>query len=150
MPMVGRSEQGDRQFSEKFLDTHPHTNALSRIRDLVKMFTGEVWIVSRAGQRVEALTRKWLLEKDFFAVTGLKKDHLLFCLERLEKEPICRDLGITHFVDDRIHIMQVLRNTVEHLYLFGDKERNRKAPRWAVLVGDWNEAYSAIVEDLPY
>jgi len=29
--------------------------------------------------------------------------------------------------------MQILKNTVDHLYLFGDKARNRSVSRWTVL-----------------
>jgi hypothetical protein len=148
IPLVDRTGGRDTQFSDRFLSTRQRANAFEKIRDLVNAFRGNVWIVSKAGQRTEALTRQWLHHQDFFRHTGMDEKCVRFCRERSEKEPICRELGVTHFVDDRLHIMQVLRGTVDHLYLFGDKERNRGARRWTTLVEDWTEAREAILRDL--
>lgn len=112
------------------------------------VFGGHVWIVSKTGERTETLTRQWLHGKDFFRLTGLEESHLRFCRERLQKKPICKELGITHFVDDKILIMQVLRETVSNLYLFGPKSRDYGARCWTTLVEDWTETYEAIVRDL--
>ncbi len=46
-------------------------------------------------------------------------EHVRFCRERPQKLPICAELGITHFIDDHMEIMDVLRPIVPHLYLFG-------------------------------
>ena len=51
----------------------------------------------------------WLQSVDFFSRTGLHKDPLRFCLQREDKASICRELEITHFIDDRVHLMQILR-----------------------------------------
>ncbi|MDC1287502.1 hypothetical protein N8198_06415 [Gammaproteobacteria bacterium] len=148
LPMVGKTRGGDTQFSDRFLATPPQTDAVQKIRALVGAFDGNVWIVSKAGARTEELTRQWLWAQDFFGLTGLEDDHVRFCLERPDKLPICLELGITHFVDDRVHIMQILQGTVPNLYLFGDKSKNRSAKRWTTLVEDWTEAYEAIAGSL--
>ncbi len=148
IPMIDRRRSEDTQFSDRFLATPPQLHAVEKIRALVDAFEGRVWIVSKAGPRTEALTRQWLHAQDFFAGTGLEEDQLRFCRERTEKQPICSELGITHFVDDRIHIMQILRETVNHLYLFGDHPGNCGPRRWATLVGDWTEAHDAIMGTL--
>jgi hypothetical protein len=146
--MVDRTGRTDTQFSDTFLATPPRTEALLKIGALVEAFAGLVWIISKAGARTETLTREWLSAQKFFRKTGLTKTHLRFCRERPEKRQICAELGITHFVDDRIQIMQILRGTVSNLYLFGDKWQNRSAKRWTTLVEDWAEAYQEIIRTL--
>ncbi len=111
-------------------------------------FEGSVWIVSKAGGRTEAPTRQWFELWDFFDSTGLSEDHVRFCRERTDKLPVCLELGINHFIDERIHIMQILRGAVAYLYLFGDKTQNRSARRWVTLVVHGDEAYEAIVRNL--
>ncbi|MDP3770860.1 MAG: hypothetical protein Q8R16_01000, partial [bacterium] len=49
--------------------------------------------------------------------TGIGRDHVRFCRERHEKAGICEELGITHFVDDRLEVLGNL-TTVGTLYLF--------------------------------
>jgi hypothetical protein len=148
VPMVSRTGGEDTQFTDRFLTRPPQANAVQSIRGLVEAFDGLVWIVSKAGPRTESLTRQWIAAQDFLGDTGLNEDHLRFCRERQDKQPICSELGITHFVDDRVHIMQILQETVSNLYLFGDKSRNRGAKRWTTLVADWTEAYEAITGSL--
>ncbi len=148
VPMVDRTSGEDTQFSDRFLATPPQPHAVQRIRALVAAFEGRVWTVSKAGARTEALTRQWLTAQSFFGQTGLDEGNLRFCRERSDKLPICSELGITHFVDDRIHIMQILRGAVDNLYLFGDRSQNQGARRWTTLVEDWVEAYGEITASL--
>jgi len=147
--MVGRRRhKEDTEFSEQFLSTEPQPDALETVGELVQVFRGNVWIVSKAGHRTEQLTRRWLENRQFFVLTGMDDDRLRFCRERPEKEAICRELSITHFIDDRIQVMQLLKNTVDHLYLFGEKAANRSAAKWTVLVANWDQAFQAIVRDM--
>ncbi len=148
IPMVRRAGGEDTQFSDRFLSTAPGAGAIPTIRRLVEAFEGRVWIVSKAGARTEELTRRWLAAQDFFTQTGMEESRLRFCRERQDKLPICSELGITHFVDDRVHIMQILRDTVSHLFLLGDKSLNRGARRWTTLVEDWREAHEEIMKTL--
>ena len=149
VPAVGRAEREDTHFSDAFLETPPQPGAYEALRTLVTLFDGHVWIVSKAGQRIESLTRTWLQATDFFAQTGFDDAHLSFCRERSQKQEICAALKITHFVDDGVHIMQILRDTVPHLYLFGADDRHRASCPWATAVSSWTEARTAILRDLP-
>ncbi len=147
MPMA-KKKGNDTQFSENFLSHRPHSSAFDSIKSLVRIFDGNIWIVSKAGESVEHLTRTWLVANDFFLYTGFPEEHLYFCKERIEKKPICIKLNITHFIDDRIHIMQILKNTVPHLFLFGDKKRHQGERKWTTLVENWNETHEAILKTL--
>src|SRR5690349_11814962 len=53
--------------------------------DVVRAFGGRVWLVSKAGARIEALTRRWLAHHDFFARVGMAPGAVRFCRKRPEK-----------------------------------------------------------------
>jgi hypothetical protein len=107
------------------------------LHDVVAAYAGKVWIVSKAGPGMQAKTLHWFETEGFFARTGLSANQVRFCPRREDKAQICRDLGVTHFVDDRIHIMQILRDVVPHLYLFGEPGGEKQCPPWATFVQDW-------------
>lgn len=115
------------------------------VRTLVATAHGAVWIVSKAGPGMQERTLGWMDAVDFHTRTGLARDHVHFCRERSEKKPICSELGITHFVDDRIHIMQILRGSVPNLYLFGRLGEGHACPPWATPVVDWEQVIARIV-----
>lgn len=113
--------------------------AINGIKTMVSITGGAVWIVSKAGPKMQQVTREWLDAIDFYSKTGIARDHLHFCHERPQKEAICKSLNITHFVDDRLHIMQILRHCVPNLFLFGTEENKRFCPPWASFVLNWSE-----------
>ena len=81
----------------------------------------------------------WLQCVDFFSRTGLQPDHVWFCLQREDKASICRELEISHFIDDRVHVMQILRGVVPHLCLFGEPGAKSFCPPWASFATNWPE-----------
>lgn len=96
---------------------------------------------------MEELTRSWLKHQNFYSKTGLAEKSVHYCRTRLEKGPICQSLGLTHFVDDRIHVMQILKDIVPSLYLFGDKQKNHGERKWVKLTDNWQELFQLLLED---
>jgi hypothetical protein len=113
--------------------------AFEAIRLLCSAFDGRVWIISKAGPRMQERTLAWLQSVDFFSRTGLEPDHVRFCLQRQDKASICRELEISHFIDDRVHIVQILRGVVPHFCLFGEPGAERFCPPWATFASTWPE-----------
>jgi hypothetical protein len=91
-------------------------DALRRLR---ARFEGRVWLVSKCGPRIELRSRAWLAGTRFFETTGIPGDNLRFCRNRKDKAPICLELGIDFFVDDRIDVLVPMVGTVAHRFLFG-------------------------------
>ncbi|WP_199485308.1 hypothetical protein [Actinomadura craniellae] len=114
---------------------------------LVERFGGQVWIISKCGERVEQRTRRWLDHHDFYARTGIPVGNLRFCRRRADKAIHCADLGITHMIDDRLGVHQALRDLVPHLYLFGWQEQ--PPPTWVRHTENWAEVAEAVTADLP-
>lgn len=105
-------------FGDNYLRTTAVPGVFEALRRLVDERFGErVWLVSKCGRRIQEKTLRWLRHHDFYNQTGIRQDHVRFCLQRHEKAGICEELGITHFVDDRLEILGNLR-TAKCLYLF--------------------------------
>ncbi|HWO24359.1 MAG TPA: hypothetical protein VNO30_36695 [Kofleriaceae bacterium] len=94
---------------ERAMQTPPAPGALDSIAQLARAFGGDVWLVSKCGAGVQAKTRRWLAHWRFWDVTGIAPDHLRFCLKRPQKADHCRELAITHFIDDRVDVLEHLR-----------------------------------------
>jgi hypothetical protein len=128
---------------EDSLRTPASEGAFAAIQELCDAFSGRVWLVSKAGPRVQTKTRAWLKHHRFFVETGVPADHLRFCLERREKADHCRALAITHFIDDRRDVLEHLDGVVPHRFLFGPQRA--PSPRSLVAVLDWDEALAAVL-----
>lgn len=77
----------------------------------------EVHIVSKCGEEVQNKTRKWFAHHGLLEQWGLPEERMHFCERRHEKAPICEGLGVTHFIDDRLSVLQHL-TTVRYRYCF--------------------------------
>ena len=93
--------------------------AFPSIARIVEAFGSEnVFLVSKCGKRVEARSRLWLAHHRFYAETGVLEKNLRFCRTRPEKAPICDELGIQFFVDDREDVLSHMNGVVRHRFLF--------------------------------
>jgi len=131
-------------FGGRYIETTAVPNALETLKSLVvPRFGGRVFIVSKCGERIERKTRQWFDHHHFHEITGIPRENLRFCPERWEKTFICRQLGVTHFIDDKLEILSYLADFVPNLYLFQPTPREvamfaRFLPR-VVQVQSWQE-----------
>jgi hypothetical protein len=130
-PETSFLQAGDREA----LEVPPTPGMFEVVPRLVERFQGRVWLVSKAGPRIERLTRRWLQHHRFFERTGLRPDRVRFCLRREDKREHAVSLGLTHFIDDRSDVLSYLCGVVPHLFLFGVQAE--RLPDWAVHVLDW-------------
>jgi hypothetical protein len=131
---------------DEMLATPAMAGAFHSLKRLVPAFDGRVWIVSKAGPRIQDNTERWLLHQDFYDKTGMTSTNLRFVRRRVDKVVQCQELGITHFVDDRAEVIEALTGVVPHLYLFGPQDRPQ--PPGALPVLTWDVAETAILRDL--
>jgi hypothetical protein len=129
----------------RMLATPAVAGAFEALARLVPRFD-QVWLVSKCGDRVRRHTRLWLDHHDFAGRTGIPREHLRFCLKRPEKAIHCAELGITHFVDDKLDVHQALRDVVPYRYLFGPQRT--PPPAWVRPAPTWAAAEAAIERDL--
>jgi len=114
--------------------------------EIVSRFSGRVWLVSKAGARIESLTRRWLAHHRFFERAGMIDGAVRFCRRREEKRSHAISLRLTHFVDDRSDVLESLRGVVSHLYLFGAQRED--VPGFATHTADWRAVRIALLADL--
>ncbi|MFC0532150.1 hypothetical protein [Phytohabitans kaempferiae] len=142
-------EGGDTAFfagdTATMLRTPAVPGAFEAIARLVARFEGRAWLVSKCGERVQRRTLHWLDHHDFAGRTGIAPDRVRFCRRRPDKAIHCAELGITHFVDDKLDVHEALRGMVPHLYLFG---RQARCPAWLAHTPTWPAAEAAITAAL--
>jgi hypothetical protein len=140
---------GDTQFfsgdTARMLATPAVPGAFETLARLVPRFE-RVWLISKCGERVQRRSRQWLDHHDFSARTGIPRDNVRFCLARPDKAVHCAELGITHFVDDRLDVHRALRGVVAHRFLFGPQ--SAPPPDWVRHTPTWAAAEAAIARSL--
>ncbi len=137
--------QGSEEDAMRTPPAHQSFEAIARLR---AMFGGRVWLISKAGPRIENRTRHWLDHHRFFVRTGIESSQLRFCRERRQKADHCRALGITHFIDDRLDVLHHMRGVTRHLFLFGPQARPTPPASWFTPVEDWPAAIKAVIDTI--
>ncbi len=93
-------------FGGNYLNTTAVPGTIEALARLVaERFGARVHFVSKCGPGIERKTREWLRYHDVFGRTGIPQGNLRFCRRRREKAPIAEELGLTHFIDDRLEIL---------------------------------------------
>ena len=135
--------------SENFLRTTTTPHALESLRQLVeRRFGGNVFVVSKCGSRTQEKSLRWFDHHRFYEKTLIHPEHVRFCRERHQKGGICAELGVTHFIDDKLEVLSYF-TTVGHLYLFQPQEREvRRFAKFLThvkRVGSWREVLADLV-----
>lgn len=137
---------GDTSFiagsEEQALLTPPMPGAFDVLKELVPLFEGRVWLVSKCGHKVQQRSLRWLQRWNFYRTTGVRPDRVLFCKERPQKADHCARHRITHFVDDRPDVLQHLRGLVPWLYLYGPQRH--APPVWCDHVENWRQVRAKV------
>jgi hypothetical protein len=128
---------------EDALNTPPYEGMFEAVAPLVDRFEGRVWLVSKCGPSVQAKSRAWLRHHRFFERTGIPPGNLRFCLQRPQKADHCRELRITHFIDDRTDVLHHLEGIVPNRYLFGP-QRKPVTVEGLVLLPAWKDAAALV------
>lgn len=108
-------------FSDNYLRTTQMRgafHALNRVRQEVG--AENVFVVSKCSPAIERKSRAWLVHMNFYGLTGIRETNVRFCRTREGKAPICAELGITNFVDDKLEVLSYLE-TVSTRFLFRPK-----------------------------
>jgi len=144
----------DRPFGTSKADEYTHVSpvegALVTIARLVSQrFETAVWLVSRCDQDAEQPILEWLERNGFFRVTGVSRNRVRFCRERRTKAAICRELDITHFIDDRLEVLSHLVDIVPNLYLLrsraGDPARFHHILSRVHVVTRWSDMIELLI-----
>ena len=109
-------------FSDSFLETPEVAGALKAIRSLRDRFSA-IKYVSHCTDENRARFIGWLEVHNFYEETGSQPKDMTFCPNRSDKANICKDLEISHFIDDRLEVLSSL-TTVKERYLFQPRQED--------------------------
>ncbi len=147
------SRQNDHTDTSFFGHNYLKTTAVEEVFECLRQLREggfEVFIVSKCGANVQRKTLEWMAHHRFFERTGIASTHVHFCRTRPEKAPICERHGITHFVDDRLDVLDYLK-TVEQLYLFQPNDadyREWQRGHRAHCFTDWPSLTARLLQEL--
>ena len=131
-------------FSDRYLETPAVAGAFDTLARLGRERFGQrICIVSKCGPRTEEKTRLWLAHHRLLETLGLDAQALHFCRERRDKAPICKRLGVTHFIDDRMDVLVHL-TSVPHRFLFGPQKPGVN-PDGAMRAETWADIADALL-----
>lgn len=121
----------------------PTEGVFDAIKTINEYFHGNVFLVSKCTEWAQEQILLWLESHDFYTKTGVKPGNVYFVRQRNEKDGICRKLGITHFVDDRLEVLGHMIESTPNLILFQPdqnevEEFKRFLPKVKV-VNSWQE-----------
>jgi hypothetical protein len=127
----------------------PSEGVFEALKTLNDFFNGEVYLLSKCTPWAEEQILKWLASHDFYAKTGIKENNVYFVRQRHEKDGVCRKLGITHFIDDRLEVLSHMIESTPNLILFQpDPEEVKKFEQFLPKVSvanSWNDVLKKIV-----
>lgn len=87
-------------------------------------FAGRVHLISRERDGdIRTKTHHWLDYHQLYAKTGIPNSsaRVHYCRERAEKAALCRDLELTHYIDDHLEALGSLIGMGMRLFLFNPK-----------------------------
>lgn len=77
-------------------------------------FAERIWVVSMCREAAEDEVRRILAEEArLWLWLDLPEPQIRFCRRHEDKAEICRELGITHFVDDRPNVLREMEHVVD-------------------------------------
>lgn len=127
-------------FGADFLLSPEVEGALEALRELnVSGRWDQIHLVSKCKPPVQERTRLWLDKHDFYIKTGIERENVHYCLERFEKGIIAANLALTHFVDDRLDVLQSMPEGVGTRVLFNPEFGDSTAPMGMIIAKNWDE-----------
>lgn len=104
---------------DNYINANFTEGAEDALTSLVEMVgSRSVYLVSKCSPTIQKRTTEVLEHHKFFNNTGLVRDNLLYCEQRYEKAVIAEQLGLTHFVDDRVGVLKSMPESVGSKFLF--------------------------------
>lgn len=137
-PMLHEHDEG---FDAAFLARPEIPSAIACLaRASKERFQKKVFVISKRSRKTRPLALRWLFVNGFFDRLGIPREHVHFCETQDQKAPLCEQLGVTHFVDNRLGVLRhmhavenrcLLNATEEEVLLYQeDLPRVRRYGAW--------------------
>lgn len=137
-----KNSKGERTYlsSEQFLDCLPMEGVYDALRKLAEKY--DLYIVSRGEEKTDESSETWLNVWGIDKIIPPNQCHR--CRKIEEKGDICARLGITHFVDDRKDVLDLLPQNIVRLH-FQTPEQLIKYGSGGINVESWKQVLIALL-----
>jgi hypothetical protein len=104
----------------------------------------KVYVISKLNPLLHFTFSGRLWYFNFWKYTGIPKENLFYCRHHEDKAAICEKLGVTHFVDDRLRVLDNLK-TVDNRFAMNPRLSRRQLKKYpealkdATVVESWHE-----------
>ena len=99
-------------------------NSLESLRVIVRSGRfGNVYIISRANVLGRVLFLLRLRSLNFWERTGIPRKNIYFCWRDKDKADICKKLGVTDFVDDKLSVLKKMGD-VDRRFAFNPAKKD--------------------------
>lgn len=113
------SDPNDKTLHEERYSTIPASDGVfESLKKLNDHFDGEVYLISKCTEWAEKKILTWFADNEFYKKTNIDPKNIYFVRERHEKDILCRKLGLTHFIDDRLEVLSHMIESTPNLILF--------------------------------
>ena len=144
--IIGGGGEDTSFFSNNYLRTPALDGVFEVLPRIVPKFD-DVVIISKCGNRVRNKTMEWMKHYDFHTKTGIGVDKFNFCYKREDKAWIAQFWEVTHYLDDRMDIINSMRGVVPNLFLFAPNVRATVTQGGFHIVPSW-AAFERLLEVL--
>ena len=83
-----------------------------------RRFHRRIHVISQCNEEIQAIKLDWFARHRFHELTHVDPAHVHFVREQAGKAALCKELGVTHFVDDRPPILAHAVGVVPNLFAF--------------------------------
>jgi hypothetical protein len=136
---------------DEYLDASSLRDAAKTIKALVNLCGSDnVYIISRCPKYAEDVILKWLDNQKFFTEINFDRSNVYFCRERADKAPIAKQLQLTYFIDDRIEVLDAMKDIVANRILFtgGSNHHNTEIDDNITVLNKWGSILKYIKNNL--
>lgn len=145
------SDPDDKTLHEERYSTIPASEGVfDSLKKLNEYFNGEVYLISKCTEWAEKKILAWLTDNKFYKKTNIDPKNIYFVRERHEKDILCRKLGLTHFIDDRLEVLSHMIESTPNLILYQPDEKEvdefRDFLPKVIVVNSWKEVEEKIIK----
>ena len=147
------SDPNDKTLHEERYSTIPASEGVfEALNELNTYFNGEIYLISKCTEWAEVKILQWLKDNNFYTKTGVNEKHVYFVRERADKDGVCKKLGITHFIDDRLEVLSHMVESTPYLFLFQPDQKEvdefkEFLPKVTVVKG-WDQVVGSITKSV--
>jgi len=137
---VIRSKYSESKPVKEYLATSPLKNAIEVIKNIIELCGAEnTFIISKCPMYAEKVIMTWLDDQNVFTDIGFIRSNVHFCRERTDKAKIAKQLGLTYFIDDRVEVLDAMRDIVSYRILFtGGGNHEKSDDKTIISIDSWD------------